>query len=596
MDLIRPLCLALVACATVSHAGAPVTYEWKLVTGGGRPDQLLWVLQGNAPPPKRVVETWKLVIDDTGAHFTARRGGKTITETTSDFVESAAVVREAPPRVLSMEQVPCSAPVLGNYSGTCTGSAGGPLDAPLFPLSVVVSSGGNMQKTIESLALTIFTAGLIIPGEEDTSVIAHLTPAPKRALSAELAKWKASAKKESDLPETLEVELAGARLVLAGRATPDLVTALARRVPAIDRWSLLRLARQRGLPPEGVLSVIARLDALPKDDEALISSALVHLDPLVSHGVRELVAGRALVLRAQAAKLGSKTFDADVLKLLEAGGLEPAESGALVAMLSRATRQKSLPRLLEVVPLDGSLALLELESGDRTPTQTEALVKKAPGWVDRMVLAGRGVEAMRVLTFDDARGRVLTACIERVKAEDKPRALSEALATFNFDEQRLVLLKKWKGVVPQFDAAQTTKAVGAFSSAEPCREALKLVLAGNGLENQKAAVAAALAKATFDDERTAILELAPEGTVDELAAMTTFSFDPPRVKLACQLLAKKPDPAVLLRALELSSFARLEVLACGSAAAKAMSPQQRAKALELFHFADQDKAAALLRR
>ncbi|MBL8911998.1 MAG: hypothetical protein JNM17_14990 [Archangium sp.] len=591
------LSLALVlACATVAHAGAPVTYEWKLVTGGGRPDQLLWVMQGNAPPPRRVIETWKLVIDDSGAHFTARKGGKTVNETNTAFDESKAVLREPPPRVLSMEQVPCSAPILGNYSGTCTGAAGGPLDAPLVPLSVVVSSGGNVRKSIETLALTIFTAGLIIPGEEDTSVIAHLTPPPKKALSAELTKWKASAKKESDLPETLEVELAGARLVLAGRATPDLVFALTRRVPEVDRWSLLRLARQRGLSPEGLLSVVARLDGLPEDDEALISSALVHLDPLVSQGVRELVAGRAPTLRAQAAKLGSKTFDAEVMKLLEAGGLEAPESGALVAMLSRATRQKSLPHLLEVLPLDGSAQLLELESGERTPTQTEALLKKAPLWIERMVLAGRGTEAMRLLSFDDARSRVLTVCIERVKAEDKPRALSEALTTFIFDEERLKLLKKWNAVVPQFDVAQVTKVVSAFSSAEPSREALKLVLEAGGLEKQKAAVAAALKKSNFDDERTAILEVAPEGSVDEFAAMAAFSFEPPKVKLACQLLARKPDPEVLMRAIELSSFSKLEVLACGKGAVKAMSPQQRAKALELFHFADKDKAAALLGR
>lgn len=601
------------------------SWEWKLVTGGGRPDQVLFVLKGPSPPGRRVIETWRLTIDAPGesgralAHF---QSGVGKARTTVDFelwnekgtwlyVPAADpkakplpfVERDPLPHALSTERVGCRSELLGGFGAMCTALPDGPLAAPLVPLTITVDPGKG-ESLIEQLVVPVLTAGLILPGTSDTSVVAYLTPRTPK-LSADIERWKKGARRVADLPPTLDAETAGAMLVLAETPRAELLTELGRRVPTpIDRWPLLRLARDRDLKDRDALVVVAALSndsGLETTEKPLVDSATQGIQPLVLAGITELVAGRAPTLRTHLVKPERATFEAETWKLLERGDLATSEAGALVMALSPAARRKQFPRALEALPTIDGVALLQSETSQRTPTEVEALLLKAPKWVDRLAREGQLVTALRVLPFDDSRARVLNASLTRLSEAERGPALVSAFEAFSFDDERLKLLARWKGSLASVPGASAVGMIRCASRSETRLQVYETLSSVVGPAEVPKLRLAVVESASFDDERLKVLERPIDSlsSAEALALIKPFSSDSSRTPAVCRLLPLVPapeQPDFLVAVLSQFSFPheRVAVLRCSSGAAKRLSAAGRQKVLELFSSFDRAEVERLL--
>jgi hypothetical protein len=165
------------------------TWRWAVASGGGQAERLFFVFEGNAPPPRRITEHWTLEVGKRGDdgrtpatlkirakdgnsdfHFVTWLEGSELVFRDADRPADAAkpvVQRQAPPRVLSTERVPCTSALLGAGDGLCAGRAGGPLNAPPVPFSLVLSEDDHAASDgLMSLAIGVMTGGFIIPGHE----------------------------------------------------------------------------------------------------------------------------------------------------------------------------------------------------------------------------------------------------------------------------------------------------------------------------------------------------------------------------------------------------------------------------------------------
>ena len=610
----------------VTVLGAPAfaeTWEWKLVTGGGRPDQVLFVLTGQAPPPRRVIETWQLRVDPPDAnghslaHFTQADGkGRTTTDfevwneqgtwlfvpTNDAKAKPAPVVQRDPlPHALATERVACRSLLLGGMTGQCTAVPDGPLAAPLYPLTVVVDPGES-PSVISQLVVPLLTGGLLMPGTSNTSIVAHLTPrAPK--LPPELERWKKSKKRPADLPETLDAETAGAMLVLAGTPKSELVTALALKVstPA-ERWPLIRLARERGLTSRDTLVVVAAASSeggLSSTEQPLLDSALSNLEPLTRTSVDELVTGRAATLRAHLVKPERAAFERETLKLLESGTLATGEAGGLVMALAPATRRKHLTRLLEALPTPDGLSLAQTEFQGRSPSDIEAVLARSPRWIDRLAREKKLGAALQLLSWDDARARLLNASLARLAEAERGPALVSAFAAFNFDAERLKVLERWKGTLisqPNSDAI-------AMVNASPFTETRARVFAvWHSIlppDERLKVLQAVVENANFDDERLQAMALPIEAlsAKQAVALVKPFSGDAARATATCRLVplvSSAEQPAALVEALRLFAFEQLTTLRCVGEVAKRLDAAQKRAVLERFNTGDRTEVERLL--
>ncbi|MDP1829059.1 MAG: hypothetical protein Q8L48_37700 [Archangium sp.] len=627
-------CLALTARA---DALTPGTLRWTLATGGGSAERVFFVLEGAPASPRQVTERWTLEVSVPGAdgltpvRWTVRaRGAK---PTVTDFVvweeggtfvfrpadqpaEAAlpVVQRELPPRPLSMERVPCSSQLLPGGEGVCAAVAGGPLSAPFFPLSIVVSQGG-VDKALLSFAVMVMTAGIVIPGNEDTSVVATLDPAsPPARLPPLLAKWRNGPRTVAALATLganaqLDAETAGALLVLSP-VSPALVEALTLRVPPGDRWSMLRLARQRRLTTPAFVSVVTRLTtagmlgAAPADDaagRALEASALVGIDGTLRAGLDGLLAGRFASLRALGGRAGTPAFEAPALEALEKASLEPGEGGAIAALVPVAARRRAAPRFLERLPDDEAIAVMAELLDGVTPGAAVAQLERVPRWVDKQVATGHGKALLDAVPFDEQRARVLSGTLTRAPEAARPALLVEALRLLVFDDGRALFLRKWHGLLPKLTPAQRQVVLETFSGSEERLSALKSLVANLDAPAAKPLVLFVARGDSATSNRVAALRVRPGLTLDAAEAgdlLTSATFDSDRVVVAQALLEMTPEdaqPALLVDAVRRMTFdgGRLDMLRAVPTVVKRLDGGQRAAVLAAFDF-DKTEATALL--
>jgi len=616
----------LLLVGVLSAPALAESWEWKLVTGGGRPDHVLFVLTGNAPPPRRVIETWQLKVDAPGAdgralaHLTTS-GGKA--RTTADFelwneqgtwlfvpkddatAKPAPVVQREPlPHALSTERVACRSQLLGGVAGQCTAVPDGPLAAPLYPLTLVVDPGEG-HSVLKELVVPLLTGGLFLPGTSDTSIVAHLTPRPPK-LPPELERWKKGKKRAADLPETLDAETAGAMLVLAGASKSELVTALALKLPTpVARWPLIRLARERGLSSRDTLLVVSAASTeggLISTEQALLDSALSNLEPLTLTALNELVAGRAATLRAHLVKPERATFESETFKRLESGTLTPGEAGGLVMSLSRATRRKHLTRLLEALPTPDGLSLAQSELGEASPSDLEAVFTKSPRWLDRLAREQQLVTALKLLSTDEARARVLNATLTRLPEAERGAVLVAAFEAFNFDTERLKVLERWKGAL----VSQPSTAAIAMVNASPFTATRARVFAvWHSLlpaDARPKVLQAVVENANFDDERLQAIALPLEAlsAKQAVALLKPFSGESSRATATCRLVPLVPNaeqPAVLVEALSMFSFSqeKLSALRCMGEVVKRLDATQKRTIVESFNTFDRTEVERLIK-
>lgn len=632
------LLLACVLAFSVHAEGlSPGTLKWSVATGGGSSERVFFFLEGARAPPRQVVERWTLEVSAPGAEgrtplrWTVRAQGAK--PTVSEFVawEEAGVLvfraadkpaeaarplvqRELPPRPLSMERVPCTSQLLPGGEGLCAAVAGGPLSAPFFPLSIVVDSGSAGENALLSLAVMVMTAGIVIPGHHDNSVVATLDgPSPAPRLPPLLTKWRSGPRTVAALATLgadakLDAETAGALLALAPSSSAALVEALTLRVAPEDRWPMLRLARQRRLSTPGLVAVVARLSsagmltAAPADDaagRALESSALVGLEGPSRVGVEGLLAGRFASLRGLAARAGTPAFDAPAQKALETATLEPGEGSAIAALLSPATLRRAAPRFLERLPDEEGLVVITGLLDDASPPAAVALLERLPRWVDRQIAAGRGKALFAALPFDDDRTRVLQGTLNRAPEPARPALLVEALRLLAFDDGRMALLRKWRAVLPMLTLEQQQAVLGTFSGTSERLDVLKALVVG--LEAPAAKALVLFVARTDGDNRVAALRVRPGLSLDAAEAsgiLSAATFDADRASVVPTLFELAPEearPALLVEAVRRMSFddGRMELLKGAPALVKRLDAGQRAAVLEAFVF-EKAKAAALL--
>lgn len=634
MQTTRALMLLLVTlCSLTANAQLTPgsTWRWAVASGGGQAERLFFVFEGNAPPPRRITERWTLEVGKRGDdgrtpatlkirakdgnsdfHFVTWLEGDELVFRDADRPADAAkpvVQRQAPPRVLSTERVPCTSALLGAGDGLCAGRAGGPLNAPPVPFSLVLSEDEHAASDgLMSLAIGVMTGGFIIPGHEDTSVIATLEAPPRSPLAPHLERWRkgprtVAALEKLGLPAPLDVETAGALVVLGGPPTLPVLEALSRALPEEERWVLLRLARQQRLAAAGVVSLVARLSAdgaLHATEPALQTSALLGLDDALRVGIDGLLAGGLPELRAIAPRVGTPGFEAAVLEKLEKATLAPGEGAALATLLPEAARARAAPRFLERLPDAEGLAVAHALLEPMSPGGRVQFLQRAPRWVDRQLAAGHGAELFSALSFDDERAKVLDGSLGRAAEGERPALLVVGVKLLTFDDGRLATLRKWKATVAQLTLEQRLLVLDSFFQGDTLDAGAELLSTGlEGAARSKLTLAWLLK--TYPPDHRVELLAARNIALDGAQARTFFaslSFDSERLKAAPTLLRLLPAGergALLVELLAGMSFesGRLELLTTQAAVARGLSPAQRAKVLAGFPFEAKAAAAVL---
>ena len=631
MNVLRVL--ALVCCVSlVAHAELPEKskWSWSVVSGGGSSSRFLWLIE--APAPARKAREWWTV--QTGARredgrmpltFTVRRGDatrKSEFEVWNEngvalYAEAAAknsggelaVTRTSPPRVLSMERVPCESKLLGHFDATCSGLPGGPLHQPELPLVVVVSRDkDHTGETLASLALGLVTAGIIIPGSSDTSVVARMDPPPTPRLEKTLDTWRTGPRTKAaldrlKLADEVDAETLGALLVLSRTPSLDVVVALTARAPELDRWPLLRLARQTVDDDVLLTRAVARLRAADALHAAttterleLQASALVSVEPALARGVEGLLGGVMPNLEAVAA--GNAPLDAASLQSLQTASLAPGEGAALVALMSPAARKKSFATFLERLPDEEGLAVFARVAQAETSDGKVALLKKVPAWVDRLVRNGHGEDVLALLPFDTQRVALLEGVRARAKQEELPALLFTGLRGMSFDAGRLSLLRNWKATTT-LTAAQRVEVLDVIRSDPELSAAARELVVDLEPTERRALVFEWLKRCTRDGARLeAVKDFLPTLSRSEARAfLAQTGFDQGKQRALPVLLprvAENERVDFFVDCVTSMTFddARLEALS--SPDAPKLNAEQKKRVLGSFHF-KRDKAEALLK-
>lgn len=593
-------CLSFVARAELPENSK---WSWSVVSGGGASGRVMLFIE--ASPPSRAAREWWTV--ETAARNADGKTPVTLTvrnakgTSKSNFLSweengvtlldgKPLVTRTQPPHVLSMERVPCSSPLLFNLPAMCSGRVGGPLQQPELPFTVYVSyDEGQFSDALTTLAMGILTGGVLIPGRNDKSVIATMNAAPTVTLDKSLQSWRKSARTPAVLakiPGEFDGETAGAFWVLADSSSVELLEALMRRAPEEDRWSLIRLARATKVDDVGVVRVVARLsDSLRTDDEALRSSALHELSPVFVRGV-------AGILNGSMPELGNVARSDDVeaasLRSLQNATVVEGEGIALAMLLSKTSRSKHLPTFIERLSDEEGFAVVE-------SVANEATLQKIPGWVDRQMANGRGKSVLELLSFDDARMKLLNGVLSRVAEKDRADVLMTGFRSISGDAARLKLLSKKNATT--LSVSQRIEAMKILRATETRAEAAKLLL--DGLEGDER-IDVQLAWILSSNGPTAVALLKSElKSLDVVRARRVFesyTFDSDKANVAPALLALVPEDAraeLFVDFMKKMTFddGRLELL---RQPVPKLTDAQRNRALDSFRF-QRGKGEALLK-
>jgi hypothetical protein len=628
------LLLALLPLVVTSGLPPSSTWRWSVVSGGGQAERVLLFFTGAAPPARGVTERWALSVgaprEDGKLPLSLARTGRGsppaerylawegpaglvfTSEREPDEPPRAVVERRAPPRVLSMEQVPCTSALLGPGNGLCFGAAGGPLQLPELPVSLVLSEDVNAGTDfLKALAVGVLTAGVIIPGHTDHSVVATLDARPTARLAAELERWRKGPRTAAALERlapSLDAEQAGALLVLAEKTAPALVEALTRRVAKEDRWPLLRLARQRRLSPPDMVSLVAKLKAAdllqaPGDtaQQELQDSALVGLDAPLAAALDGIVDERLPTLAAVARKGDAAALERAAAAALETAPLAPGEGVALALMLPVAARKKGLPRYVERLPTTEARLVVDSLLEDASPSERVRLLQRVPGWVDGLVLRGEAAELFKGLPFDDERVEVLQGTLTRASEVQRPAALVKAVALCSFDDGKLRLLRKWKGL--PLTAPQRESVLASFFAGGGLDEGAQLLLSDADAASRTRVVIAWLAHVSDDRHRLELLRDQQQLAVTAAEARALFSSfgfpagQAPAGALLLTLAPREEQPGLLVDFVKTISFddGRLALLEAAPATAKRLSPAERKALLATFPFKAREAEALLPR-
>ncbi|MGV3620418.1 MAG: hypothetical protein ACO1OB_06360 [Archangium sp.] len=613
--------VCFVAFAARAELPEKSKWSWSVVSGGGHSTRFMLVIE--ARPSARKAREWWTV--QTGARDANGRTPLTLTVRNSAGTKKSAftvweengetrygdgarvVTRVTPPRVLSMERVPCESPLLGDFRATCSGRAGGPLQQPELPLMVVVQSRGDRTgDTIATLAIGLITGGILIPGGEDHSIVARMDALPPPKLEKSLEAWRRSAHTRAAL-ETLaladDAETLGAALVLAKTPSVDVATDLIRRGPSLDRWPLLRLLRQTTEDDGLTLRVISRLVdsqallvATTTDERTLQSSALVGLHSALTGAVEGLLAGS--MPHVQAAASGHESLDVAALRSLQKDTLVPGESVALVQLLSPAVRQKSYASFLERLPDEEALAVIRSLGEGASPDTRLRTLERVPDWVDHMLRAGRGNDVLQTLVFDAERVTLLDGVRSRSKPEERIDLLFMGMRAMAFDGGRLSLLRNWKPKL-LLNREQRLEVLKAFTHDPELSTAARLLLDGVEEPERRELVFAWLERTTNDHQRIlGVQEHLTRLEVSEAQRLIRgMGFDDAKQKATPVLMALVPQASradFFVDCVAAMSFdgGRLSVLQ--SPEAPTLNAAQKARALKAFVF-DRAKAEALLK-
>lgn len=624
--------LALLACVLsgVASAQLPESTTWKysVLSGGGYSGRFLLFMDAPPSTTRKAREWWTLETgaanDDGSVPLTrtvrnAEGQSKTLFKTWSSergvviagSVSSRAqalpmVTRDAPPRVLSMERVPCTASFLGGVGATCAGRAGGPLKQPEFPLLVQVQADTDRSgRTLAALGAFILSAGVILPGTDDRSIVARLEVKPS-PLPPALAAWKKSAHTVAALEKLQlddDAETLGAVLVLGGPPSLDVVQAVTKRAPMLDRWPLIRLARQSGIDARFTVQLIARLldtNALSAPSDAaqreLQASALVGLAPSLTTTIDSLVAGGMPTVRNVAAN--SKQFDADAARALETAELQPSEGVALAQLMSKPALEKALPRFIERLTDAEGLVIVDGLVRDDATARRLAVLQKLPAWVDRVLQHEHGGDLVKSLTLDDDRMKLLQGAWKRAPTDAHVRLLKLAVGSFSFDPQRVEILRAWLPQTP-LTSADCRAMLDDFTS-DGSRDIAGRLMRSNLPENERGALVIYWLQKTRESAvRLKVLqELSPALSLkDARAVCDTAPFDDDKAKCANAVLPLVPETdraEFFVHCVTRMSFdaGRLELLNAPSR--PKLNEAQKVRVLDAFVF-ERGKAATLLR-
>ncbi len=622
----RALALA-VLLPFVAHAELPQSskWSWSVVSGGGISGRFLLFMESDKPAPRKAREWWTV---ETGARDADGKTPLTLTVRTASsqqkttfttwtengvamFVDAERaqarelVTRAVPPRVLSMERVWCASPLLGPFEGTCAGRAGGPLHQPELPLVVVVNAEtGRTKDTLAALAIGVLSGMVVLPGHNDTSVVARMDSPPAPRLERSLETWRKSAHtlaalEKLRLGSQVDAESLGALLVLAGSPSLELVTALVQRAPELDRWPLLRLARQTGVDDAALTRVVARLaaaDALhaatTDEARALQASALKSVEARWLSGIEGVLSGSMPTLRAVAS--GAEALDAAALRALKTAPLAEGEGAALAVLLPQAVLQKSLPDFIERLSDDEGLAVIARES----PDAALASLRRVPSWVDRVLRGPRAEALLHTLSFDAPRVKLLDDVLLRAKPHELPTLLVTGMKAMTFDGGRLELLRKWKATT-QLTPSQRLEVLELLRSDAERSEGARLLLAETAGEERRALLLTWLRRTSNADRRLEVLQSeAPQLELVEARELyETFTFGDAKRRVAPVLLSLVPEASrselfVDLVAQMPFDDGKLELLKLPQA--PKLTQAQQARVLKAFAF-HAEKARALLK-
>lgn len=620
--------VCFVAFAARAELPEKSKWSWSVVSGGGMSSRFMLVFE--SPAPARKAREWWTV--ETGARDVNGRMPVTLTTRNATEVRKVqfnawnengvtlyadasakgpggapVVKRSSPPRVLSMERVPCEATLLGYSSATCSGLAGGPLSQPELPLVVVVSfDKDHTGETLASLAMGLITAGIIIPGSTNSSVVARMDAPPVPKLEKTLETWRkgahtTAALEKLNLARDVDAETLGALLVLSKTPSLEVVTSLTARAPELDRWPLLRLTRQTVDDDVLLTRAVARLvvtDSLRQESEQLElqKSALVGVDAALVRGIEGLLTKSMPGLQAVAA--GNAPIDAASLQLLQTSTLTPGEGAALAMLMSPGARKKSFPSFLDRLPDDEGLAVFLALSETDTAGGKLTLLEKVPAWVDRLMRNGRGKDVLEILSFDAERVKLLDGVRARAKPEELPTLLFTGMRAMTFDGGRLSLLRKWKAT--PLTLAQRLEVIEIIRLDPELSSAAKELLVGLEESERRTLVFAWLKRCTNDEQRIQGIEqqLPTLRAAEAKVLISSFTFDDAKKRAAPVLLSRVSEAEraelfvdfVVAMSFDSGRLGLLEL-----ADAPKLNAAQRERALRSFSF-EREKGEALLRR
>ncbi len=469
-------------------------WRWEVVRSTGAGTRVL--LMTSEPARSDVIETWTLQLGEPDADgrfpatFTRTPVGDGLPLSSAmklwtgkDGVvrydagkgEQVALELTVPPNPVSVEHVPCTANLLGGYTGLCSPAPGGPLAIAPGPVRATIRADRDGAAAAVQLLVGIATVGTIIPGNRSSREVAGLVsfettrPPFPSAPAVEAFKRRSSV---GSLATTgaLDRESAAAIVALAEPSdVPTAVQRLAPRLAARDRWPLLRVAVQKAGDTDASLAVIARArDAAPLEetaiylpsllallppDEADAATALVHGSwPLLDQVVKAAPADRLGILRAAAAARppGSDEAAAVVRRISEARSADriPAVE-ALVAHVDEATADRLMLDTLD----DDGLFDARLE-----------LLARSDAWLARQARDPEATRAMlQRFSFDDDRRAALRLVLAQAEPAGRPALVRAGIEALTFDDAQLETLREHADLARAMGTADRERTIAAFT-------------------------------------------------------------------------------------------------------------------------------------